>query len=186
MIDTEALRKKVIDLAIQGKLTQQLPEDGNAEDLYAQIQKKKAKLIEVGKIKKEKPLSEISDEVPFEIPKNWKWIRFNELGVFGGGKTPSMSNSAFWTDGIIPWITSKDMKQKYISTSQMLISECASKTMTIYPSKSILFVVRSGILKRMFPVAIALENTTINQDLKALRLHIPEMCEYVYYVLIID
>ena len=77
MIDTVALRKKVIDLAIQGKLTQQLPEDGNAEDLYIQIQEERAKLIKEGKIKKEKPLPEISDdEIPFEIPKNWKWVRW--------------------------------------------------------------------------------------------------------------
>ena len=45
MIDTEALRKKVIDLAIQGKLTQQLPEDGKAEDLFAQIQDETVNLI---------------------------------------------------------------------------------------------------------------------------------------------
>lgn len=49
MIDTKALRKKVIELAIQGKLTQQLPEDGNAEELYAQIQEDKSKLIKEGK-----------------------------------------------------------------------------------------------------------------------------------------
>ena len=182
--DREVLKGKIIDAGIRGKLTEQLTEDGNAEDLYAQIQEEKAKLIKEGKIKKEKQLPEISDdEIPFEIPSNWKWIRFRDLGVFGGGKTPSMNNSDYWSNGIMPWITSKDMKQKYLSSSQMLISECAAKTMTVYPPNSVLFVVRSGILKRMLPVAIAVENTTINQDLKALRLYIPEMCEYVYYVL---
>ncbi len=76
MIDTEALRKKVIDLAIQGKLTEQLPSDGDAETLYVQIQEEKAKLVKEGKIKKEKPLPEITDEeIPFEIPDNWKWVR---------------------------------------------------------------------------------------------------------------
>ena len=80
MIDTEALRKKVIDLAIQGKLTQQLPEDGNAEDLYAQIREEKARLVKEEKIKNEKPLPPISeDEIPFEIPKNWKWVRLGDL-----------------------------------------------------------------------------------------------------------
>ncbi len=79
MIDAESLRKKVIDLAIQGKLTQQLPEDGNAEELYAQIQEEKAKLIKDGKIKKEKPLPPISeDEIPFEIPMYWKWVRWGD------------------------------------------------------------------------------------------------------------
>ena len=76
MIDTEALRKKVIDLAIRGKLTEQLPTDGTAEELYAQIQEEKTKIVKEGKIKKEKPLPAIeADEIPFEIPKNWKWVR---------------------------------------------------------------------------------------------------------------
>ena len=80
MIDTEALRKKVIDLAIQGKLTQQLPEDGNAEDLYAQIQKDKAWLIKEGKIKKEKSIPGIADdEIPFDIPDNWIWVRLRDV-----------------------------------------------------------------------------------------------------------
>ena len=80
MIDTEALRKKVIELAIQGKLTEQLPSDGDAESLYAQIQEEKAKLIKEGKIKKGKPLPVIDkDEIPFNIPDNWKWVRWGEL-----------------------------------------------------------------------------------------------------------
>ena len=74
------LKSKLIDAAIQGKLTEQLPEDGTAEELYQQVQMEKQALIKAGKIKKEKPLPEItSDEVPFEIPANWKWIRWGEL-----------------------------------------------------------------------------------------------------------
>jgi len=89
MIDTEALRKKVIDLAIQGKLTQQLPEDGNAEDLYAQIQEEKAKFIKEGKIKKEKPLPPISeDEIPYVIPNSWNWVRIGDVTYSHGQKTP--------------------------------------------------------------------------------------------------
>lgn len=110
MIDTEALRKKVIDLAIQGKLTQQLPEDGNAEDLYAQIQKEKAKLIKEGKIKKEKPLPEISDdEILFEIPSNWKWMRIADVVMNSlGGGTPSKNIPEYWNNGDIPWVSVKD------------------------------------------------------------------------------
>ena len=87
MIDTEALRKKIIDLAIQGKLTQQLPEDGNAEDLYAKAQEEKAKLIKAGKIKTEKLLPVISnDEVPFDIPDNWKWVYCRDVMLFINGR----------------------------------------------------------------------------------------------------
>lgn len=86
MIDTEALRKKVIDLAIQGKLTQQLQEDGNAEDLYAQIQEEKAKLIKKGKIKNQ-TTKDVTEDVPFDIPTNWKWVRVGDIEEINLGFT---------------------------------------------------------------------------------------------------
>ena len=74
------LQKSVLQLAIQGRLVPQRAEEGNAEDLYKQIQTEKQKLIKEGKIKKEKPLPPITDdEKPFEIPESWKWVRLNEL-----------------------------------------------------------------------------------------------------------
>ena len=105
MIDTEALRKKIIDLAIKGKLTQQLPEDGDAEDLYAQIQKEKAVLINEGKIKKEKPLPNISDEeIPFGIPSNWKWVRLCDIarGIWAGGDKPDDFTKTIDKERMIP------------------------------------------------------------------------------------
>ena len=95
MIDTDALRSKIIDLAIQGKLTEQLPTDGNAEDLYQQIQAEKAQLIKDKKIKKEKPLPEITaDEIPFEIPENWKWVRWGDISqsIQYGYNAPALEN----------------------------------------------------------------------------------------------
>ena len=85
------LKSKLIDLAIRGKLTEQLPEDGTAEELYQQIQEEKQALIKSGKIKKEKPLPGIAEtEIPFEIPNNWKWVRLNSIcyGIFAGGDKP--------------------------------------------------------------------------------------------------
>ena len=74
------LQKSVLQLAIQGRLVPQRAEEGNAEDLYKQIQTEKQKLIKEGKIKKEKLLPPITDdEKPFEIPDSWKWVRLNEL-----------------------------------------------------------------------------------------------------------
>ncbi len=88
-IDTQAIRSKILDLAMRGKLTEQLPEDGTAEELYRQIQAEKQALIKAGKIKKEKPLSEIADdEIPFEIPTNWKWVRLEVFGSWHSGATP--------------------------------------------------------------------------------------------------
>ncbi len=83
MIDTKALRSRVLDLAIQGKLTEQLESDGTAEELWQKIQAEKQRLIKEGKLKKEKPLPEIiPDEIPFEIPENWKWVRMGAVYSF--------------------------------------------------------------------------------------------------------
>ena len=78
--NVEVLKCKLIDAGIRGKLTEQLPEDGDAEALHNQIQDEKARLIKESKIKKDKPLGDITEEeMPFEIPKNWKWVRFGDL-----------------------------------------------------------------------------------------------------------
>lgn len=88
MIDTKALRSKVLDLAIQGKLTEQLESDGTAEELFAQIQEEKQKLIKEGRIKKEKPLPPVSsEEIPFEIPRGWMWVRLSDIGYTNIGLT---------------------------------------------------------------------------------------------------
>lgn len=85
------LKNKLIEAAIQGKLTDQLSEDGTAEELYKEIQAEKQALIDAGKIKKEKQLPEIKvGEVPFEIPASWKWVRLASIcyGIFAGGDKP--------------------------------------------------------------------------------------------------
>ena len=76
------LQKSVLQLAIQGRLVPQCLEEGNAEDLYKQIQAEKQKLIKAGKIKKEKPLPAITDdEKPFEIPQSWKWVYIDDVCI---------------------------------------------------------------------------------------------------------
>ena len=74
------MKKFILQLAIQGRLVEQRPEEGTAEELYQQIQEEKRRLIKAGKIKREKPLSEIvEDEKPFDIPKSWKWVRLLDI-----------------------------------------------------------------------------------------------------------
>ncbi len=82
------LRAAILQAAMQGKLTKQLPEDGNAKDLLEEIKAEKAKLISEGKIKKEKPLKPISEEeIPFDIPENWEWVRLGDIcKIFTGKK----------------------------------------------------------------------------------------------------
>ena len=76
----QELKNSILQLAIQGKLVEQRPEEGTAEELFAQIQEEKQRLIAEKKIKKEKPLPEITeDEKPFDIPESWKFIRTGSL-----------------------------------------------------------------------------------------------------------
>ena len=76
----QELKSSILQLAIQGRLVEQRPEEGTGEELYRQIQAEKKRLIQEGKIKKEKPLPEIAeDEVPFEIPESWKWVRVAQV-----------------------------------------------------------------------------------------------------------
>ena len=74
------MQKSLLQMAIQGKLVDQRPEEGTGEELFQQIQTEKQALIKAGKIKKDKPLPEITDdEKPFDIPESWKWVRLGYL-----------------------------------------------------------------------------------------------------------
>ena len=90
------LQSKILKLAIRGKLVEQRPEEGTGQDLLKLIQKEKQELIKQGKAKKEKSFPDIeNDEIPFEIPFSWKWVRLGSLGSykkgpFGSALTKSM------------------------------------------------------------------------------------------------
>ena len=74
------MKDSILQCAVEGKLTEQLPSDGDARDLLKEIQKEKDLLVKEGKTKKHKPLPEISeDEIPFDIPENWCWVRLGSI-----------------------------------------------------------------------------------------------------------
>ena len=85
----EEMKKSVLQSAMQGKLTEQLETDSSVDELLKKIADEKAKLIEEGKIKKEKPLADITEEeIPFDIPENWRWARLRSIVYSRGQKTP--------------------------------------------------------------------------------------------------
>jgi type I restriction enzyme S subunit len=85
----DELRKSILQQAVQGKLTEQDPNDEPASELLKRIKSEKARLIKEGKIKKEKPLTPISeDEKPFEIPESWEWVRLSQIVYNFGQKIP--------------------------------------------------------------------------------------------------
>ncbi|MBR3540023.1 MAG: restriction endonuclease subunit S [Bacteroidales bacterium] len=96
-MDTKKLRQKVLDLAIHGKLVKQDSNDEPASILLDRIRAEKARLVKEGKIKKsELKYSTISaEEILFDLPKGWSWVRLGELGEyrkgpFGSSLTKSM------------------------------------------------------------------------------------------------
>ena len=133
MIDTQAIRSKILDLAMRGQLTEQLPEDGNSEELYQQILEEKQKLIKEGKIKKQKPLPEITDEeIPFDIPKNWKWVYLGELFEHNTGKALKTSDQngqllEYITTSNLYWdhFELKNLKSMYFKENE--IDKCTVK-----------------------------------------------------------
>ena len=91
----QELKNSILQLAIQGKLVEQRPEEGTAEELYEHIQAEKHALVKAGKIKKEKLLPEITeDEIPFEIPENWMWCYVGELFQHNTGKALNGSDKS--------------------------------------------------------------------------------------------
>lgn len=79
-MNAQQLKNSILQLAIQGKLVEQRPEEGTARELLQEISAEKRRLIREGKIKKTKPLPEISeDEIPFEVPESWEWVRLGVL-----------------------------------------------------------------------------------------------------------
>ena len=189
-------------MAVQGKLVPQDPSEEPAELLLERIRAEKQRLIQENKIKKEKNPSIIfrgadnlhyekfsdgtvkciKDKIPFELPKGWAWERLSNIASFSGGKTPSTTQAEYWGNEI-PWVTSKDMKRKYITSSQLYLSTSGAAPLQSYFPNTLLLVVRSGILRHTLPVSILKTTATINQDLKAISLYLPELAEYIYICL---
>lgn len=107
----EQLKASILQYAIQGKLVEQRPEEGTGEELYQQIQAEKQRLIQEKKIKKEKPLAEISeDEIPFDIPESWKWVRLSQIAILeNGDRSSKYPVESDYVDFGIPFFGAKDM-----------------------------------------------------------------------------
>lgn len=128
----QELKNSILQLAIQGRLVEQRPEEGTAEELYRKIQEEKQRLIKEGKIKKEKPLPEIvEDEVPFEIPESWVWCRLNDIVIkaIKRGKSPTYTAKS----SILVFAQKCNTKSGYIDLS---LAQCLDeKKLDKYPEE---------------------------------------------------
>jgi len=146
----EQLKKSVLQYAIEGKLVPQDETEGTAEELLLQIQKEKLKLYEENKLKKKdlehstifkgednkyyekigKNVTCIDEEIPFEIPKNWRWVRFGQIVKLNMGKTPPRDDSRYWLNAKRNWVSISDMTNYgRIKTTKEQISEEAANSL---------------------------------------------------------
>ena len=126
----EDMKKSILQYAIQGKLVEQRAEEGTGEELYQQIQAEKQRLIKAGKLKKEKLLVEIAeDDLPFDIPDSWKWVRLPEIGTSSLGKT---LNKGLDIGNEVPYLCSINVYWDGINLNQIKTAKFSSADMEKY------------------------------------------------------
>lgn len=137
------LRELILELAVRGKLVPQDPNDEPASVLLERIAAEKAELVKQGKIKKPKPLPEISEEDEhFDLPKGWEWIRFGDICEIerGGSPRPIKDYLTSEKDGL-NWIKigDTDIGGKYITSAEEKIKPSGlHKTRMVYPGDFLL------------------------------------------------
>ncbi|MCC4435508.1 restriction endonuclease subunit S [Limosilactobacillus reuteri] len=144
--DAQALREKILDLAMRGKLVPQDPNDEPASVLLEKIKAEKEQLIKIKKIKKSKPLPEITDdEKPFEIPDSWEWVRLGELtNLISGRDIPKKLHLNKPTKNSIPYITGAS---NISDNGEILISEWVNNPSVIVKDSTLLLSVKGTIGK---------------------------------------
>ncbi|RHB00563.1 MULTISPECIES: restriction endonuclease subunit S [Bacteroidales] len=196
------LKKSILQEAIQGKLLPQITEEGTAQELLEQIRQEKQKLVKEGKLKKSALLDsiiykgddnkyfekigtiekDITDEIPFEIPNSWCWIRLNNLCNITNGFTPLRTEPKFWENGNINWFTVEDIRKQgeYIYQTTQKITELAVSKDRIVRAGSVLLCCTASVGQ----CAMTMIPTTTNQQFNALTIKEEYRClvndEFLY------
>ncbi len=137
----DQLKQTILQLAVMGKLVSQNPEDEPASELLKKIAKEKAQLVKEGKIKKQAPLPEITeDEKAFVFPKGWEVSRLGTFTIVGTGSTPSRDRSVYYDPQEYNWVTSGETGQDFIFETNEKVSALALKetNVSIYPKGSLI------------------------------------------------
>ena len=141
-----SLKKSILQEAIQGKLVSQIAEEGTAQELLEQIRQEKLQLVKEGKLKKSALTDsiifrgddnkyyeqvgneniDITEEIPFDLPENWTWVRFGQYVRMSIGKTPPRGETKYWANGKYPWVSISDMSDYgLVTTTKESVSEYA-------------------------------------------------------------
>jgi type I restriction enzyme S subunit len=144
----QKLRKLILTLAMQGKLVPQDPGDQPASELLKAIEAEKHRLVKEGKIKQPKPSPEIKpDEVPYDLPKSWKWCRWNDVALKIGDVDHKMPAEV--TDGV-PYVSPRDFFGKneiaFSQAKKISIQDFETLKLKIQPEKFDIIFPRYGTL----------------------------------------
>ena len=141
-----SFKKSILQEAIQGKLVPQIAEEDTAQKLLELIKAEKLKFVKEGKLKKSALTDsviykgddnkyyeqvgnediDITEEIPFDLPDNWTWVRFGQYIRMSIGKTPPRGETKYWTNGKYPWVSISDMSDYgLVTTTKESVSECA-------------------------------------------------------------
>ena len=178
----EDMKKSILQYAIQGKLVEQRLEEGTGAELYKQMQAEKQRLIKEKKIKKEKQLAEITDdEIPFDIPETWIWIRVGDVGSWGSGATPPRTNPAYY-GGSIPWLKTGDLNDGFIKEVPEFITELALEktSVRLNPVGSVLMAMYGATIGKLGILEIPV---TTNQTCCACIPYAGMYNKYLFYYL---
>lgn len=163
----EDMKKSILQMAMQGKLVEQRPEEGTADELYEQIVAEKTQLIKEGKIKKEKPLPEITeDETPFELPASWKWVRLGSIvSVYGGKRIPAGSKLSEENTGH-KYIRVADMKDGTVSLDDIkyITDDIYEKIKQYYITSEDIYITVAGTIGRVGVVPMELNNANLTEN----------------------
>ena len=146
-MNTKALRQKILDLAIHGKLVPQDPNDEPASVLLERIRDEKERLIKEGKIKRPKKTKTTSDKphYPYQLPKGWVWCKLEDIASIGTGATPLTKCKEYYLNGNIPWVNSSSTKDSVIETpSNYITSRAIQDTNCVVYPKGTLIVAMYG------------------------------------------
>ncbi|HFC8536890.1 TPA: restriction endonuclease subunit S [Neisseria bacilliformis] len=172
----QTLRASVLAAAVRGDLNERSQE--HARDLLLHIQNEKQALQAKGSLKKTKaPAPVTADEVPFEIPENWVWVRLGDVILQNiGGGTPSKQEPSYW-NGDIPWASVKDLNCDVLTkTIDSITAEgLENSSSNLIPKGTLIICTRMGLGK----IALAEIDVAINQDLRAIFL--PECLNKHYF-----
>ena len=198
-MDTKALRQKILDLAIRGKLVPQDPNDEPASVLLERIRAQKQQMVREGKLKSKDIKDDtvifvgednlhyeklpdgsvkcIEDEIPFDLPESWAWCHIKNICTIGTGATPLKSNSVYYANGTIPWITSAATSEEIITTPADYITEraIAETNCSIYPIGTLIIAMYGEGKTRGQISELGIEACT-NQACAALQILADDVC----------